>query len=82
MDNYDHAQTVDIRPLFLSAYQEPGLVSFPIDFQIFILRVPQGESVRTYDSETNQCSELEFFSVELLWVSVSFTKGSTEVDAL
>ena len=42
----------------------------------------QGDSVRTYNSETNQCSKLGFFGAELLWVSVTFTKGSTEVDAL
>ena len=34
-----------------------------------------------YDSETNQSSKLGFFSAELLRVSVTFTKGSTEVDA-
>ena len=31
--------------------------------QIFILRVPQGDSVRTYDSEINQCSKLIFWCV-------------------
>ena len=43
---------------------------------------PREKSVRTYDSETNQRSKLGFFGVELLWVSVTFTKGSTKVDAL
>ena len=48
----------------------------------FILHISQGDSVRTYDSETNQCSKLGFFGVELLRVSITFTKGSTKVDAL
>ena len=58
------------------------MTNHAIAFQTFILRVPQGDSVRTYDSETNKCIKLEFFSAELLRVSVTFTKGSTEVDAL
>ena len=40
------------------------------------------DSVRTYDSGTNLCSKIGFFGAELLWVSVTFTKGSTEVNAL
>ena len=35
------------------------------------------DSVRSWDSETNQCSKGEFFGVELLRVSVTFTKGNT-----
>ena len=53
-----------------------------IALSTLILRVPQGDSARTYDSETNQCSKLGFFGAKLLRVSVTFTKGSIEVDAL